>query len=151
MKSLKILQLGMHERGSGGGVECYFWDLFDSLKAEPELNVDAVYFQHGATQPPPAPNERCIGSTGQAGYRRLWNLRQAVLPELMSNADQPSVVASHFALYAAALLPNLSRVPHVVHFHGPWAIQSAVEGRGAANVFLKRMVERAVYSSAKAF
>jgi glycosyltransferase involved in cell wall biosynthesis len=151
MNSLKILQLGMHERGSGGGVECYFWDLFDSLRADPELRVDAVYFQHRATQPPPAPNQRCIGSTGQPGYRRLWNLRQAVLPELKSTADQPSVVASHFALYAAALLPRLSRMPHVVHFHGPWAIESAVEGRDAANVFLKRMVERAVYSSATAF
>ena len=141
----------MHERGSGGGVECYFWDLFDSLKAAPELRVDAFYFRHRATQPLTAQNEWCIGSTGQAGYRRLWNLRQTVLPELKSEADRPSVVASHFALYAAALLPQLSRMPHVVHFHGPWAIESAVEGRGPANVFMKKMVERAVYSSAKAF
>jgi len=150
-RPLKILQLGMHERGSGGGVECYFWDLFDNLKAAPELSVDAFYFRHRASQPPTAPNEWCIGSTGQAGYRRLWNLRQAVLPELKSEPDQPSVVASHFALYAAALLPKLSRMPYVAHFHGPWAIESAVEGRGPANVFLKRVVERAVYSSAKAF
>jgi glycosyltransferase involved in cell wall biosynthesis len=141
----------MHERGSGGGVECYFWDLFDNLKADPALSVDAFYFRHRATQPLTAPNEWCIGSTGQAGYRRLWDLRQTVLPELKSEADRPSVVASHFALYAAALLPKLSRMPHVVHFHGPWAIESAVEGRGAANVFMKKMVERAVYSSAKAF
>jgi glycosyltransferase involved in cell wall biosynthesis len=151
LNSLKILQLGMHERGSGGGVECYFWDLFDSLKAAPELRVDAFYFRHRASQPLTAPNEWCIGSTGEAGYRRLWSLRQAVLPELKSEADRPWVVASHFALYAAALLPKLSRMPHVVHFHGPWAIESAVEGRGAANVFMKKMVERAVYSSAKAF
>jgi glycosyltransferase involved in cell wall biosynthesis len=141
----------MHERGSGGGVECYFWDLFDSLKAAPQLRVDAFYFRHRATQPLTAQNEWCIGSTGQAGYRRLWNLRQTVLPELKSEPDRPSVVASHFALYAAALLPQLSRMPHVVHFHGPWAIESAVEGRGPANVFMKKMVERAVYSSAKAF
>ncbi len=141
----------MHERGSGGGVECYFWDLFDNLKAVSELSVDAFYFRHRATQPVTAPNEWCIGSTGEAGYRRLWNLRQAVLPELKSEAGRPSVVASHFALYAAALLPKLSRMPHVVHFHGPWAIESAVEGRGAANVFVKKMVERAVYSSAGAF
>jgi glycosyltransferase involved in cell wall biosynthesis len=151
VNTLKILQLGMHERGSGGGVECYFWDLFDSLKADPEVSVNAVYFQHRAVHLPPAPNERCIGSTGQAGYRRLWDLRQTSLPELKSNTDQPYVVASHFALYAAALLPKLSQMPYVVHFHGPWAIESAVEGKGAANVFLKRMVERAVYSSAKAF
>src|SRR3984893_9458960 len=141
----------MHERGSGGGVECYFWDLFDNLRADPELYVDAFYFRHRATQAPTAQNEWWIGSTGQAVYRRLWDLRQTVLPELKSEADRPSVVASHFALYAAALLPKLSRMPHVVHFHGPWAIESAVEGRGAANVFMKKMVERAVYSSAKAF
>ena len=141
----------MHERGSGGGVECYFWDLFDNLRAVPELSVDAFYFQHRAIQSLAVPNERCIGSTGQAGYRRLWDLRRAVLPELKSEAGQPCLVASHFALYAAALLPKLSRMPHVVHFHGPWAIESAVEGKGPANVFMKRAVERAVYSSAKAF
>jgi glycosyltransferase involved in cell wall biosynthesis len=151
LNSLKVLQIGMHERGSGGGVECYFWDLFDNLKAAPEVSVDAFYFRHRASQPLTAPNEWCIGSTGEAGYRRLWNLRQAVLPEMKSEAGRPSVVASHFALYAAPLLPKLSRMPHVVHFHGPWAIESAVEGRGAANVFLKKLVERAVYSSAKAF
>ena len=151
MNSLKILQLGMHERGSGGGVECYFWDLFDSLKADPEISVDAFYFRHRATEPPTAPNEWCIGSTGQPGYRRLLDLRRAVLPALKSKADRPSVVASHFALYAASLLPKLSRVPHVVHFHGPWAIESGVERSGQANVFLKQLVERAVYSSGKAF
>jgi glycosyltransferase involved in cell wall biosynthesis len=59
------------------------------------------------------------------------------------------VVASHFAFYAAALLPKLSRMNHVVHFHGPWAAETAAERR--PHVAMKRAVEGTVYSSAKAF
>jgi glycosyltransferase involved in cell wall biosynthesis len=61
------------------------------------------------------------------------------------------IVASHFAFYASALLPKLSRMNHVVHFHGPWAAETAVEGQHQSKVALKRMIERSVYSSAKAF
>ena len=61
------------------------------------------------------------------------------------------MVASHFAFYAAALLPKLSRMNHVVHFHGPWAAETAAEHRLQLNVAMKRAVEGAVYSSAKAF
>ena len=89
-------------------------------------------------------------------------MRQAVLAELRASRSgsvppSPSlqrdqvVVASHFAFYAAALLPKLSRMNHVVHFHGPWAAETAAEHRLQLNVAMKRAVEGAVYSSAKAF
>ena len=40
---------------------------------------------------------------------------------------------------------------HVVHFHGSWAAETAAERRLKANVAMKRAIEAAVYSSAKAF
>src|SRR5690606_37350333 len=58
------------------------------------------------------------------------------------------VASSHFALYGAAVGGQLRGLPFVVHFHGPWAEESRMEGAGAATVFAKRQVERYVYRRA---
>lgn len=149
---LRVIQLGMHERGSGGGVDHFFWDLYDHLSEFPDLSVSAFFFRHRAGPVEQRSNEVCLGSTGLSGSRRLWNVRRAVVSQLAGRPVRIStVVVSHFALYASALLPQLARVKHVVHFQGPWAIESATEGKSRVNVTLKRMIERAVYSSANAF
>jgi glycosyltransferase involved in cell wall biosynthesis len=65
--------------------------------------------------------------------------------------SQTNLVNAHFALYgtAAALAARLARRPLVVHFHGPWADESAVQGgQHAWRLGAKRRVERAVYRSA---
>jgi glycosyltransferase involved in cell wall biosynthesis len=56
----------------------------------------------------------------------------------------------HFALYgtAGALSARLTRRPLVVHFHGPWADESAAEGQRAWRLRAKRAVERAIYRAA---
>jgi glycosyltransferase involved in cell wall biosynthesis len=146
---LKVIQIGMHERGAGGGVERIFWDLVDQLAVFPDLAVSPFFFQHRSTPIERRSGEFCLGSTSQFAGRRLWNLRQAVLSELQASRSGSVVVASHFAFYAAALLPKLSRMNHVVHFHGPWAAETAAERR--PHVAMKRAVEGTVYSSAKAF
>jgi glycosyltransferase involved in cell wall biosynthesis len=149
--NLNVLELGMHERGAGGGADRYFWDLFDNLKLFPELTLRAFHFQHQGKGSGGTENEECLGSTRLAASRRLLNLRRAVLPKLRLAGNGPHLVASHFALYAAALLPGLARVPHVVHFHGPWAIEAAVERGNPLNVFMKRALERLIYPTADAF
>jgi glycosyltransferase involved in cell wall biosynthesis len=146
---LKVIQIGMHERGAGGGVERIFWDLVDQLAVFSDLAVTPFFFQHRSTPIERRSGEFCLGSTSQFAGRRLWNLRQAVLSELQASRPGSVVVASHFAFYAAALLPKLSRMNHVVHFHGPWAAETAAERR--PHVAMKRAVEGTVYSSAKAF
>jgi glycosyltransferase involved in cell wall biosynthesis len=142
----------MHERGSGGGVDHFFWDLFDQLGRFPDLLPSAFFFRHRSAAVPERPGEICLGPTSVSGSRRLWGLRRAVLGKLASKTSTDNVVVvSHFALYASALLPQLSRLKHVVHFQGPWAIESATEGKNRLNVLLKKRIERAVYSSANAF
>ena len=149
--TLKIIQVGMHERGAGGGVDRIFWDLNDHLKPCAELDLNAFFFWHRSDRGLAGPGEFCLGSTKQPIYQRLWDVRQAVLGELRALADpNASLVGSHFALYASALLPNLSRMNHVVHFHGPWAAETAAERTGQVNIVMKRAIELAVYSSAKA-
>jgi hypothetical protein len=142
----------MHERGAGGGADRYFWDLYDHLVPFNDLELSAFFFQHRADPAAERPREFCVGSTKQAVHRRLWKVRRGVLQELERVSDRNSVlVASHFALYASSLLPRLSRMNHVVHFHGPWAAETAIEGKRLANVAIKRLIEQAVYSSATAF
>jgi glycogen synthase len=149
---LEVLQVGMHERSSGGGVDHFFWDLFDHLAEYPDILPSAFFFRHRSASVEARPREFCLGSSGFSGARRLWKLRRAVLDRLDRKSSlEPVLIVSHFALYAFALLPQLSRLKHVVHFQGPWAIESATEGKNKLNVALKRTIERAVYSSASAF
>jgi glycogen synthase len=151
-EGLRVVQLGMHERGSGGGVDHFFWDLFDQLRTFPDLSLSAFFFRHRLPVAERRNGEHCLGSTGLPAPRRLWNVRRAVLRELASRGREKStLVASHFAFYSSALLPKRTRLKHVVHFQGPWAIESAIEGKGRLNVMLKGLIERAVYLSADAF
>ena len=65
-------------------------------------------------------------------------------------AGRTDVVDSHFALYALLpVLGPLRRMPLVVHFHGPWAEESAAAGEtGAWKLWAKRFAERTVYRRA---
>ena len=79
--------------------------------------------------------------------KRLYRARQAAVQQLRSgNVD---AIASHFALYTAPLGSWLREVPLTVHFHGPWAAESNVEGSGSREMWAKRSVERRVYRQAK--
>ena len=80
--------------------------------------------------------------------QRLLAARRAIRRGL---AVQPDLVASHFALYTAPGLSLLRDVPLVVHFHGPWAAESGVEGNAGLAVRAKRAVEQAVYRKAERF
>jgi glycosyltransferase involved in cell wall biosynthesis len=75
--------------------------------------------------------------------KRIMGLRRAAVE--LRRARMPDVVAAHFALYAAPVLGKFSRVPKVIHFHGPWGDESAHGARGHASVIARRAVERHVY------
>ena len=81
--------------------------------------------------------------------RRLAAARGAIAEALRRQG--PDLVASHFALNTVGALPALRNRPLVVHFHGPWALESAAEGAGPLAVRLKFMVERLVYHRAARF
>jgi glycosyltransferase involved in cell wall biosynthesis len=66
-------------------------------------------------------------------------------------AFNPCVVTSHFALYTLPVLDVIRDRPFVVHFHGPWAQESALENEAAWKVALKSQLERTVYRRADRF
>ena len=61
---------------------------------------------------------------------------------------EPALVASHFALYSASWLDLIGDRPFVVHFHGPWAAEGAVEKAPSPVTRLKHYIERRVYARA---
>lgn len=67
-------------------------------------------------------------------------------------ASRTSVVDAHFALYCVLPVTTsaLRRHPLVVHFQGPWAAESAVDGASRAAVAAKRLLERTLYRRADA-
>jgi len=61
------------------------------------------------------------------------------------------VVVSHFAPYAFPVLDSLRSRPHVVHFHGSWALESEIEGASRPVVAAKQLLERIVYARGARF
>lgn len=80
---------------------------------------------------------------------RLAAMRRAARQALAS--QPPDLVAAHFAPYALPVLDLLGERPLVVHFHGPWALESRAEGAGALAVRTKAWVERRVYRQGRLF
>jgi glycosyltransferase involved in cell wall biosynthesis len=78
---------------------------------------------------------------------RLWRMVRGLI-RLRSRGN---IVNAHFALYgiAGVVGARLGRHPLMVHFHGPWAVESAVAGQGSAtSLRAKHAIERAVYRRA---
>ena len=80
------------------------------------------------------------GNEGNLVYR--WARVRAGVSGAIRTSD---VVVSHFAFYTFAALDRLRTKPFAIHFHGPWAGESKIEGAGRMQVAVKRELERVVY------
>lgn len=89
---------------------------------------------------------RAFAPDGSSLVKRLRAARSTTRSVVRDAA--PDLVAAHFALYAAPVLDVLRSVPFVMHFHGPWAAESAVEGGRRLPTRAKHLLERAVYRKA---
>lgn len=145
-----VLELGMHFDASLGGVDRYFQRLTEGLRSN-GVPCTALAF----------------GSSASTISLKQWDGREqasvslgesaAPLPQRWRairtagrKAPEQGLIATHFALYAAAL-PRLQQRKHVVHFHGPWAGESAREGQSRLVVAAKRWIENRVYRSVDRF
>ncbi len=89
-----------------------------------------------------------VASPGDSIWNRWRGMRTAFANALEGH---PDLIASHFALYSYPVCRQLGSLPHVVHFHGPWALESAAEGAGWLNRHLKHLIERSVYRTGDRF
>ncbi len=96
---------------------------------------------------------RAFASTDSSTWQRSQGLRKAVKASLANNQAnrEYDLVAAHFALYMFPALDCLGKLPLVVHFHGPWALESKAEGAGKLSTFGKWAIEKLVYDRANGF
>jgi glycosyltransferase involved in cell wall biosynthesis len=80
---------------------------------------------------------------------RLRGLRHEL--RVLTAQNDFDLVAAHFPLYAAPALDLIANRPLVIHFHGPWALESRAEGQSWPLVKLKSGVERLLYRRADRF
>jgi glycosyltransferase involved in cell wall biosynthesis len=134
-----VYQFGMHFDAAAGGADRYFNGLVGGLR---DIGAQCTAFAFGATS---RSDNVALGTVDIPLFKRLKAIRAAGKKALQ---DRDGVIATHFALYATALQPSLGRKAHVVHFHGPWATESAREGESKLAVIAKRLVEQTVYQTA---
>jgi glycogen synthase len=141
---IRTLQLGMEwfPEQRDGGLNRFYHDL---LRYLPEARVEVQGLVAGSSEV-----ARTTGGEVRAFapptvplLRRWWSARRSVARVL---ADKEiALVVSHFALYTFPVLDLIKTRPLVVHFHGPWALESRVEGARELSTQFKGSVERTVY------
>jgi glycosyltransferase involved in cell wall biosynthesis len=144
--ALRVLKIGSGwYKETPGGSETMFYELSRHL-SRLGLVVDGLAPCISAASDDP---ERVVSvlPAGRLMPRRLWRVRVAVASAVARSP--PALVATHFALYAFPCLDLIARYPMVVHFHGPWADESAAEGDRRFSVLAKAAIERCVYRRAR--
>ncbi len=128
IRTLQIGNVWFEERQ--GGLARVYYELFRHLP-QTAVHFRGLVIGSGGIEKKYGPESLSeFASAQESMASRLLKARSAVRQVL---ANQPvDLIASHFALYTFPALREISRVPLVVHFHGPWASESGVEG--AANV-----------------
>lgn len=146
---LHAFQIGkswLPEQG-GNGLDQMFYSLSQHL---PSVGVDVSGMVAGSDQIDRASAQtRAFAPDTAPLYRRLYRAR--TVGRTVCRQKEIDVIACHFALYGAPLLDHLVRFPTVIHFHGPWAAESAVERENALSVRLKALVEQCVYRTGMRF
>jgi len=147
-RELRTLQVGSRwslENGGGGG------DRIFALLAG-NLPAQGVGFTGVVTGPDDlsATTNGLVRSFSPptASTVQRWLGARRTISAILSSS-KTDLVASHFALYISSALDKIRHLPHVVHFHGPWAAESLEEGSGRLSVAGKYQLEKAVYRRAE--
>jgi glycosyltransferase involved in cell wall biosynthesis len=150
---MKILQLGTSwfPEEAGGLARIYY----GCVNYLPLVGVEvdglvtgsdrAFQDSHGKVQ--------AFASTDSSTWQRSRSLRKIVTEILKNDKNQCKydLIASHFALYTFPILDRIGKLPLVIHFHGPWALESKAEGAGRLSTFSKWAIEKVVYQRADGF
>lgn len=146
---MKTLQLGTSWflEEAGGLARVYYGCVNYLPKVGVEVNglvagSDRVFQSSGG-------KVKTFASVKSSTWQRSLGMRKA-FNHTIANSEF-DLVASHFALYTLPVLDRLGKVPLVMHFHGPWALESQAEGAGRLSTWGKWVVEKLVYRRANGF
>ena len=150
MIDIRTLQIGVgwYPEQAGNGLDRVVHALSHHLPAT-GVSVSSLLVGTEAIGRASNGSVRSVARQSDALVRRLWAFRQ----EFRSVVKEQDIdlVAAHFALFTWPVLGQLAGRPLIVHFHGPWAAESAAEGEYGLATRLKALVERWVYARAERF
>lgn len=146
---MKVLQVGTSWfLEDAGGLARVYYGCVQNL---PRVDVEVAGLVTGSELVTQTSNGQVqtFARTDDSLWQRSLGLRKSLKQLLKHGAYD--LVAVHFALYALPALDCFGDIPLVIHFHGPWALESKAEGAGRISVWGKWLVEKIVYSRAKGF
>lgn len=124
-----------------GGLNRYIYELSNELvNQHTEVELCAAGIPDSATSKFDLIN---LSEPDTPFLKRLWMTRH----NFRAKSSQPlHGINLHFALYSLPLLSSLpADLPITFTFHGPWALESAIEDSNALGVWMKRWMELQVY------
>lgn len=145
---LRVVQIGMGwQSEQAGGLNRMVLELHRRLGA---LGVDMRGLIAGSARAAQETEGKVqsFGATDTPMWRRMRSVDPAL--RAMLGPQRDAILLGHFAPYALGALDMAKEHPFVVYFHGPWAEESVAEGRNAISGFLRKQLEKTVYSRADA-
>ena len=136
-----VFEIGMAGSADGGGLERYYFELVRALPGVGVQPAGLVVAKPDGSHDG-APFVSAFARDGDSMLRR-WSRMRSLSADRIRNAD---VLASHFAPYVFPILDRVRERPFVVHFHGPWALESRANGTARSKVIVRSAIERAVYA-----
>ena len=132
-----------------GGLDRYVYELVHILATKSDTKIDLFGIGLPSHHSVPSIQLKKLADPEASLKYRLYSAYQNSRSIASSNLDAVNI---HFALYGLAAIPHLPKdVPVTCTFHGPWAIESQQEGDSKLGVWLKKQVERQVYSRCDRF
>jgi len=143
---LSALQLGLGWfPESAGGVDRFYFDLVRELPKH-AVECEGLVLGSENVSSQTGGRIRSAAAMDDSQFKRFAGMRRSVRAALRSG--QFDLVASHFAFNTFPALGVFAGLPLVVHFHGPWALESRAEGAGRIACRLRKGIESSVYRRA---
>jgi glycosyltransferase involved in cell wall biosynthesis len=144
---MRTLQIGNEwHTETAGGLNSYYFELLRHLPAT-GTSVQGLVAGSDMVRTESEGHVASFAAPDDALPGRMLAVRRRALEPITRN--EIDIIASHFALYTIPILDRLTKIPTVVHFHGPWAAESSAEGTRSYKSQVKAGLERQVYSRAR--
>ena len=142
---MKILQIGLVWFPEGGGLDRFYYELTGEISKNYAHVEGLVLGDEKATE---ESHEfiRSFAKVNDSIYKKFLGILKST--KQLSKTGDFDLLVSHFALHVFPLLHTLGKRPFIVHFQGPWALESAAEGESSRSVWVKHLIERLVYQRA---
>jgi glycosyltransferase involved in cell wall biosynthesis len=146
---MKSIQIGLEWfPEQGGGLDRYYYDCCQYL---PQADIKVAGLLAGSDKVIKDSKGKvtAFASPKDSLIQRWLKMRKIFSQTLVEN--QYDLIVSHFALYTFPILNQLHNLPLVIHFHGPWALESDVEKPKPVAIWVKKQIEKAVYRRSSQF